>query len=1050
MNRKQRWLSALCAAIAFPALSLSAANVYADESVAFEPLAVANAGFEQSADSLPGWTVAPPMPAAGLDVHTARDLAYEGANSLKITDNNAGKSLDVFSAPIPVTEGMTYRLTAKVFVESKSVRGYLRFKKSGSAADLAGGANTQLISVQAGGNGWQTMTIEGIAPAGSQYAEISFYMGAAGTGTSAYIDDVKLDWKKTVMTEPLNLPYDSPVLIGDAVQYALSQSAAYGVGPDGAVEQYVTTVGSPVSFHVVDAVTGALKFSQRIDGSADTIWALARASDGNVYFSSNGVLYRYVTAEKRIEPLGSNPSNKQVFDLKASRDGKLYGGTYSGTNLGRVFEYDIATGQFRDLGVMKSGQQYARGLGVTDDYVYVGIGTTAHLMRYDRRTGAVDEIAIPGVSGTTKTISEVDVYGGKLFAYSGDTLYVIDERTHELVNTIKFQTKISPPSPYAPNLIYYKLGGELYTYDTAGNRTAKVEGVPELPDDTAVKSHAWITPTTGTFAGRTVLAGMAAFGESFLYDPVSNAYEEHAADLPTSATQGNALEAAGPYLFIGGYQRGMSVYDTAKGEFVYANKQFHQPEGIGFLGDAAYFGTYSGARLYRLDMSKPLEYSEFDWANPGLALDIGDSQDRPFALTSGDGKLFVGTFPTYGNLGGALTIVEEVRGADGTVTGTTYETFRGLVPNQSVLGLAYRNGKVYGGTSRNGGLGVEPAADEAKMFVFDTASKQTTRIFTPQIPGMRGKANLIGGLSFGPDGLLWGVMDGTVDQTGYDAAVFAMNPDTLEIVKSKIVTMSPFNTSKYRPYYLRWGQDGLLYTTIGRKLFAIDPSDLRTKQLIPDTVNLMALGKDDSIYYVNGSKLYKIPVRIDHARLELTRASLGTGDTAGVTASVYLANGLDAEMGGASVRYSSSRPDVATVDNGVVTARNPGTAEISAVVTLDGRTSTTAAVTVTVVGDRFAGLKYQPGGMAKGELDAPPTDGVLRIDAVTADGTVVASETIPTSERDRVKSGKATYGFKMNVPLGTADRIRLYAYRDGSLYSASPWLARKHGNEYPE
>ncbi|TMV50862.1 hypothetical protein FE783_09345 [Paenibacillus mesophilus] len=1043
MNWKKGCLTVLCGAIALPGLALSTTKARADEAIDYIPLTVANAGFEQSATSLPGWNVIPALPATGLEVQIAHNPVFEGSNSVKITDNNSSRSLDVFSTPIPITEGRTYRLTAKVYVESKSVRGYLRFKKSGSSADLAGSANTQLISIKASGNGWQDMTIEGVAPAGAEYAEISFYMGGSGTGTAAYVDNVKLDWKKVTMTQPLNLPYDAPVLIGDAVQYALSQSASYGIGPDGTAEQYVTTVGAPVSFHVVDAVTGALTFSERIATSADTIWGMARASDGNMYFSTNGILYRYLVTERRIEPLGANPSNKQVFDLKASRDGKLYGGTFSSTNLGRVFEYDIATGQFRDLGVMKSGQQYARGLGVTDDYVYVGIGTTAALMRYDRRTGAVDEIVIPGVSGTTKTISEIDVYGDKLFAYSGETLYVIDERSQQLINTITFQTKISPPSPYNPNLIYYKLKGELYTYDMASNRTAKVEGIPELPDDTAIKSHAWISPTTGTFAGRAVLAGMAAFGESFLYDPVTNRYEEHAADLPTSATLGNALEASGSYLFLGGYQRGMSIYDTASGRFVYSNKQFHQPEGIGFLGDAIYFGTYSGARMYRLDMSKPFAYSEFSSGNPGLALDIGDSQDRPFTMTSGDGKLFIGTFPGYGSLGGALTVLEE------TVTGVTYETFRNVVPNQSIFGLAYRNGKVYGGTSRGGGLGIEPTETEAKLFVFDTATKQVIRTFTPQIPGLRGKANLIGELSIGPDGLLWGIMDGMVDSTGYDAAIFALNPDTLEVVKSKIVTLSPFNTSKYRPYYIRWGQDGLMYTTIGRKLFAIDPQDLRTKQLIPDTVNLMTLGSDGSIYYVIGSKLYKIPVKIGHAIIIADRLALGVGDTASVTASVYLANGLDAEMGGASIQYSSSRPEVATAAGGIITAHSPGTTELSAMVTLDNRTVATASVTVSVVGDRFGELKYQPNGMIKGEIevDTPPRDGVLRIEAVSPDGAAVSSETIPTSAGDRAKNGVLSYEFKMNIPAHTANQIRLYAYRDGILYSASPWLMRKHSDQ---
>ncbi|WP_162848310.1 S-layer homology domain-containing protein [Paenibacillus nanensis] len=969
---KWKRLTASLAAVTLlvPALGPGGYSVSASD-FTYEPLTVPNGSFEQASDGYPGWTTVPAMPAEGLHVEIRQDRASEGTNSLYMTDSTASKSLEVMSELIPITPGETYSVTSDIYVEAKSVRMYLRFKKSGSSTDLSGSANTVLAN-KAGV--WDTVKLEGVAPADAEFAQITFYYGASGVGTLANIDNVRLERK--IAADPLELVYDSPVMIGDAVSYALSQSAAYGIGPDGNWEQYVTTVGSPVSFHVVDAVTGELKFTQPIAGSSDTIWAIAKGSDGNMYFSSNGVLYRYVVAERKIEALGENPSNKQVFDLKASNDGKLYGGTYSNTNMGRVFEYDIASGEFTDLGVIKEGQQYVRGLGVTDDYVYAGIGTTAHVMRINRETKEITEIVIPGISGTSKTISEVDVYGGKLFAYSGDQLYVLDEATGAYVTTIEFQTKISPPSPHQPNLIYYKLDGELYTYDLTANVTAKVEGIPELPADTAVKSHAWITPDSGPFAGRTVLAGMAAFGESFLYDPIRNEYAEHAADVPASPTTVNALETDGRYLYIGGYQRGMSIYDTQTGQFVYSNKEFHQPEGIGFLGGAVYFGTYSGAVMYRLDMSKPFSYSELGGGNPGMALNIEELQDRPFTMTEGDGKLFIGTFPTYGQLGGALTIAEETAGASGVELRA--ETFANIVPNQSLFGLAYHDGKVFGGTSVWGGLGVTPTEAEAKLFVFDTATKQVTASFTPEIPGVDGEVKLIGELSVGPDGLIWGILDGFVSESaGYDAAIFAMNPDTLEIVKSKVVTASPYNTSKYRPYYIRWGEDGLMYTTIGRKLIAIDPEDLRSAQVIPGTVNLMAQTADGSLYYAQGSKLHKVPVQLDRAALTVTATRFEAGSSVDASVQVLLKNGEQAALGGATVSYVSSDEAVVSVAGSRLTGVAPGTADISATVTLDGRTLTTETVTVTV-----APRSSAPGGVIVVPPPADPAAPVVEGDTI--------------------------------------------------------------------
>ncbi|GGG17179.1 hypothetical protein [Paenibacillus abyssi] len=934
----------LSAALAVPAL-FPAAQTARAENVTYEPIAVPNGGFEQSADSYLGWTANPAMPSDGLEVSVRQERVASGLNSLYMADHSTSKSLEVASELIPITAGGTYRVTTSVYVESKSVRVYLRYKKAGSSADLSSSSNSILANKV---GVWDNVTLEGIAPADAEFAQITFYYGAAGTDTRAYIDDVKLEQKVDTST-PLEVPYDPPVMIGDAVSYALSQSAAYGIGPDGRWEHYLTTVGSPVSFHVVDASTGALKFTQPISGSADTIWAIAKGSDGNMYFSSNGTLYRYLVAEQRIEALGVNPSNKQVFDLKASRDGKIYGSTYSNTNLGRVFEYDIASNTFLDLGVMKAGQQYARGLGVTDDYVYVGIGTSAHLMRYNRQTKEITEIVIPAKSGTNRTISEVDIYGGKLFAYSGNELYVMDEATGAHVTTLEFQTKIAPPSPDNPNLIYYKLRGDLYVYNIADNTATRIDGIPELPDDTAVKAHAWITPDSGPLAGRQVLAGMAAFGESFLYDPQSKQYAEHSAQVPASATAANVMETDGRYLYIGGYQRGMSIYDLERGEFIYNNKEFHQPEGIGFLGEAAYFGTYSGAVMYRLDMSKPLNYNELGEGNPGMVLDIEDNQDRPFTMTSGDGKLFIGTFPSYGQLGGALTILEEtVNPADNSIQ-VQSETFRNIVPNQSLFGLAYHDGKIYGGTSIWGGLGVNPSEPEAKLFVFDTQTRQVTNVFTPRIPGVSGEVKLIGELSVGPDGLIWGILDGFVSQSaGYDAALFAMDPETLTIVKSKVITSSPFNTSKYRPYYIRWGDDGLIYSTIGRKLMAIDPKDLRSKQVIPGTVNLMTQSPDGSLFYAQGSKLHKVPVQLESAALTIGAGSVEVGSSTSASVSVMQKNGKQALLGGAAITYTSSDSGIVSVNGDQLTGVAPGTASITAAVTLDGRTLNAGPVLIEV------------------------------------------------------------------------------------------------------
>ncbi|OCA87751.1 hypothetical protein A8F94_07840 [Bacillus sp. FJAT-27225] len=726
--------------------------------------------------------------------------------------------------------------------------------------------------------------------------------------------------------------FEETVNLGEAVKSPLSQIAAYGQNSKGENLQYIAITGTPAVFYVVNAETGERLFSQPIPNS-DVIWAMTIGNDNNVYFAStqNGVLYRYLPEENRMETIGKNPSDNFVWDIKSSPDGKIYGATYDES---KVFEYDIASNTFRDLGPMKEGEKYARGLGVTDEYLYVGIGTTAGVVRYDRETGEKKEIPTP-VSGQTLTISEVAIYNGKLFVYAGADLIVIDEATEQHIRTMKFQSKISPPSPYNPDLIYYKLQGDLFSYNTATDTVSKVENIPSLPSSTAVKAHSWMTLSTG----ETVLTGMTAFTDSFFYNPENNSYSVHFPDVDAQGAALQSIAVIDGNVYSAAYQRGMSIYNEKLQDYTYTNYSFHQAEGIREYNGKVYFGTYTGAKMYRYDPLLPIEYNETGKANPGLYLDIEDEQDRPFTMTTGDNKLFIGTIPTYGVNGGALTILEEKEAEDGSVD-IESKTYRNIVENQSVFGLAYKDGKVYGGTSIYGGLGIDPVAEEAKMFVFDVEKGEKIAEFTPEIPGLEDTPfQNIGELSFGPDGLLWGIIDGTI---------FAMDPETYEVVKSKEIYETTFLSSKWRPFYLVWGPDGNLYTTLNRKLTVVNPETLQSEQLVEGTVDLMDLSEDGSIYYGKGANLYKIPAKVDYIELDVEQ-KLITGKAVQPTVTAHMVNGAKVKVPNNEYSLAVSNKDVVKVDdNGKIIGLRPGTSLVTLSAELNGNTYTSNEVRVTI------------------------------------------------------------------------------------------------------
>ncbi|MDF2668518.1 MAG: hypothetical protein K0R67_824, partial [Paenibacillus sp.] len=226
--------------------------------------------------------------------------------------------------------------------------------------------------------------------------------------------------------------YEQARSLGEAALVAKTQGAAIGNG-----EIYLGAIGSPAVFYVLDALTGQVKFSEAMPGH-DVIWAVTIGSDSNVYLSGThtGILFRYRPLEQKLEQVGINPSNPWVWDLDASSDGYIYGSTYPES---RIFVYDIHSSTFTDMGTVMEGQDYARGSGVTDRYLYAGIGTKAYLFRYDRATGDKLEIQLP-ITGKDYSISNVWSYGNRLFVAYGTSLLVLDETSYTVIHQLDWQS----------------------------------------------------------------------------------------------------------------------------------------------------------------------------------------------------------------------------------------------------------------------------------------------------------------------------------------------------------------------------------------------------------------------------------------------------------------------------------------------------------------------------------------------------------------------------------------------------------------------------------
>ncbi|MEG9295870.1 hypothetical protein V6B33_05370 [Mangrovibacillus sp. Mu-81] len=917
----------------------------------WEELRVENGGFEAipgSDKDIPAWVIWSGGLKTGMNV--SNEKAFEGERSLRI--DNSG-SFGLFSQLIEVTEGNSYKLTAQMFAD-ELVTGSPGIWLRWYDAEGKNFGNTPKYFEGLKEGEWQEVAIEANAPAGAAGVKVFLYQ-TTSTVTKGYYDNIEFFEKSN---EQLELPfeYGDPINIGPSALAAKTQGAAIGDG-----EVYYATNGSPATFYANDAETGEKIFSHELPGS-DVVWGMTIGSDGNVYFAGtyNGILYRYLVDEKKLEEVGKSPSDNWIWQLDATEDGKIYGATYPNA---KVFEYDIEADTLSDLGRFHDQQNYARGLGVTDENLYVGIGTTAYLMKMNRETGEREEIDLP-ITGTSTSVSNVWEYGDRLFVAYGTSLLVLDVDTGEVVHEMNWEDEsaydglISPPSPYDESLIYFKdkRTSELWTYDMDTDETQPVEPKITLPSS-PVKSYEWTTNDEG----EQVLSILHHQIEYSTYNPETN---EVKVVYPEVDLQGLSIQSLeiGPdeKVYMGGYQGSFGVFDTSTESYLLRERNPHQIEGIGFMNGNVYMGIYGGAQIYKFNPELPFKYDKGGSGdNPEMVHDIGDDQSRPFTFASGDDKLFTGTISDYGKLGGALTIYDEKTGE--------WHTIRNIIENQSIIGLAYKDGMLYGGSTTAGGLGIDPTEEKARMFKYEAASGEY-ELFDMEVEGIK-TPEMIGELSFGPDGNLWGAAYGVNEKGEANSAVFAMDPDSREIIKQKSFYTGVHRGSQWRPFFMRWDEQGMLYTTVGRKLTVIDPETMMSKQLIGDTVNLMDVDNEGNIYYAKGADLMKLPVSLEAAELTAENSSLLQGEKTQLELSVKLENGQEVDLAGAEVEWENSDGAVVNLVDGELSALNAGRAEIKATVTYNGETVTSNPLEITV--DVTTGtLSAQIQGMEEsGDLD---------------------------------------------------------------------------------
>ncbi len=608
---------------------------------------------------------------------------------------------------------------------------------------------------------------------------------------------------------------------------------------------FFTVAGEPAVFNVVGLENYRLIRSLPLEG-ADRSWSHAVATDGSVYIAgvgsgASGHLYRYRPGSGDVEDLGAPvPGHKFLWTLTADDRGGVFGGTWEG---GHVFHYDAVSGAFRDYGRIDPDEDYIRSIAFHDGTVYAGSGArNGRVWRLDPESGERTRIEIPVREEYADQLDNMrSVYH---LAVAGDHLFVFFAGPRVLLG--------------------YDLEAEAWWDEMFTGIRGPVSGVPSADDSRfyfVTRTDGFVELDLGTRQSRPVRSFGGAFRgggwirlgdrEAFPGDTLATVHGDGSVaffDFEKGTSESLPSLARGTPTPIHALERGPDGALYASGYMGSTGARFDpesrevrtfpvgQAESIAPHRDSLYWGVYPGARIYA---------QSFDGDDPGTPkprFEIGHHQDRPYVMTSDGRKLFIGTIPDYGRLGGVLAVYDPDAGENGL------RVYPDVVDKQSIVGLArHPSGYLFGSTTVSGGLGIDVEADRARLFAWDVERGEKVREWSPDLPGAE-TARMISGLSNGPDGNIWGTMNGIV---------FVLNPESFEIERYRNIYPDVTRYGRWRPVHLRWGSDGLLYTDLAGRITAIDPETLDARDFGVRS-GLMTIDRANNLYYVRGSRLMMI------------------------------------------------------------------------------------------------------------------------------------------------------------------------------------------------
>ena len=651
---------------------------------------------------------------------------------------------------------------------------------------------------------------------------------------------------------------DDPVTdLGVAMVAPNVRLSAVDVLADGTPVAYVFSDGEPVSLTVLDLRTGEVLDSHDM-APYSVAASIDVAEDHQVYLSvrspNDGTMWRYDPGAGELTELAVGVAGEEMLRTIDIVGDTLYGTTYPNAEL---YAMDLATAEFTEYGTVAEGSDYAWGLDVTDEGVWVGAGTPAQLVQVDPGNGAMTPIELPeNVTAAGDFVQRVESYRG------------VTAVSHRMVDDVNLSLR--DESGWVDQIavgglwLYTEdaVDGSFYYLDPEGTPTgydlAERTATPIDIDGSAIEGATEGTSQlflielgTDDFPGQS-LVGVRTDGTIWRYSLRTGAADLVHPDPFGSAVTVMSLAAGGDgEVYLGGYLSPgvMARVDPATGQVAQLDGPTQADAIVAHQGMTV-VGTYPGASFFATGHDGGWDWGE----DPHQLFSLAEAgQDRPRHLVSAGDLVAAGTIATYGQLGGALTLFDPVTGA--------HETYRDVVPDQSVTDLAYAGGMIYGGSSVHGALDSDPVATEAELFTWDIAAAEVVHSEVV-IPG----AEVIHAVAIDGTGTLWGMAD-SGELFSYDTVTRSVQ----QVIETDLRNTNVWGSRSMLSYR---ETDGLIYGLAGGTLFRFDPEVPEPEVLQSGGIQEAALAAGD-LYYADTTNVYRYDLPGDHCTETITGTHRG-------------------------------------------------------------------------------------------------------------------------------------------------------------------------------